>query len=170
MSDAEQPPASAQALLDLVRGEWQELQATLNSLHPDQWTRPDLDAGRSAKDLLAHVTAWERRMLEWLDASYRGLTPQRPAPGMTWDDLDRLNQLTFDENRDKSLEQVRQEAQAVHADVVAAIGRMDDADLFDGDRFAWRQGDPMWHMVAANTWWHYGEHREQVRAWRTASE
>ena len=27
-------------------------------------------------------------------------------------------------------------------------------DLIDPQRFAWRKGDPMWHMVAANTWEH----------------
>jgi len=164
VSDAEQPPASAEALLDLVSCEWRELQTTLSRLHPGQWMQPELEGGRSIKDMLAHLTAWERRMLEWLDASYRGLTPERPAPGMTWNDLDRLNQLTFDENRDRRLEQVQQEAEAEHAKVLEAIGRMSDADLFEGDRFAWRQGDPMWHMVAANTWWHYREHREQVHA------
>jgi hypothetical protein len=170
MSDAEQPPASAVALLDLVGSEWRELQATLRRLHPDQWTQPELEGGRSVKDTLAHLTAWERRMLEWLAASYQGLTPERPAPGMTWDDLDRLNELTFDENRDKPLEQVRQESQALHAKVAEAIGRMSEADLFDGDRFAWRQGDPMWHMIAANTWWHYREHREQIHALLTVGK
>jgi hypothetical protein len=23
----------------------------------------------------------------------------------------------------------------------------------------------MWHMVAANTWWHYKEHGEAIRGW-----
>jgi hypothetical protein len=60
---------------------------------------------------------------------------------------------------------VQQEASAVHSEVIAALGRMPEADLFDGSRFAWRQGDPIWHMIAANTWWHYREHREQIRSW-----
>jgi len=164
MSDSEQAPPSSKALLALLQAEWQLLQAVLSGLTAEQWTAPDLENAWSVKDVVAHVAAWEGRMLAWLDESFQGNTPERPAPGMTWEDLDRLNQLTFEENRQASLERVRQSADAVHSEVEQIVGRMSDLDLFDGARFAWRAGDPMWHMVAANTWWHYREHREQIES------
>ena len=49
---------------------------------------PGIEGNRSVKDIVAHMTAWEQRMIQWLDESAAGLAPQRPAPGMTWDDLD----------------------------------------------------------------------------------
>ena len=168
MSDNEQAPASSQALLALLQAEWESLQAVLSGLTADQWTKSDLENSWSVKDVVAHLTAWEGRMLGWLDESFRGMAPERPAPGMTWEDLDRLNQLTFEENRQASVEQVRLSAVAVHSEVEQIVRRMSDPDLFDGSRYAWRAGDPMWHMVAANTWWHYREHRDQIEAWLSA--
>jgi hypothetical protein len=35
----------------------------------------------------------------------------------------------------------------------------------DPDRFPTRKGSPLWYMVAANTWWHYEEHDEDIKKW-----
>jgi hypothetical protein len=45
------------------------------------------------------------------------------------------------------------------------VNALSEAELTDPQHFAWREGDPLWHMVAANTWWHYKEHRETISAW-----
>lgn len=168
MSEQGTTPISKREVKRLIQGERRELERVLDQLDEDQWVRPGLEGDRSAKDILAHITTWERRMLGWLDESDRGLVPERPAPGMTWDDLDRLNELTYAEHKDKPLVLILEEAEASHAQVLLAVGRMTDADLFDGAHFVWRRGDPMWHMVAANTWWHYLEHRHQLEAWLSA--
>ncbi|MCJ7513481.1 MAG: ClbS/DfsB family four-helix bundle protein [Anaerolineales bacterium] len=170
MTHQEPPPASSSEVFELIQQERRALELVLERLSPGLWTRPGLDGVRSVKDMLAHIAGWERRMVEWLDASYRGLTPERPAPGMTWDDLDRLNQIAYEENKHKSKEAVRQEAKAAYSQALQAVQRMTNGDLLDGSRFAWRDGDPMWHMVAANTWSHYREHREQIEAWLREGE
>ena len=46
-----------------------------------------------------------------------------------------------------------------------AVQALTEQDLIDPQRFEWREGDPLWHMVAANTWWHYKEHRETISRW-----
>jgi hypothetical protein len=38
-------------------------------------------------------------------------------------------------------------------------------DDFDPHRFPCRNGEPLWKTVAANTWWHYEEHRQSIRTW-----
>ncbi|MFH2039921.1 MAG: ClbS/DfsB family four-helix bundle protein, partial [Chloroflexota bacterium] len=86
-------------------------------------------------------------------------------PGMTWDDLDKLNEQTYLANKDRLLDEVLTASAESYSRVLDAIQNLSDEDLFDGSRFAWREGDPLWHMVAANTWWHYREHRQQVETW-----
>jgi hypothetical protein len=34
-------------------------------------------------------------MVQWVGETLRGEVPETPAPGMTWDDLDRLNEQTY---------------------------------------------------------------------------
>lgn len=155
-------PVSKHEVLDLIREERSALQAVLDGLGEDQMMRPALEHGLSVKDTLAHIAVWEQRMIQWLDESYRGEVPQRPAPGMTWDDLDRLNEQTYLANKDRPLAEVLAEFDQSYRRAWQAVERMTEQDLFDGARFAWREGDPAWRMVAANTWWHYREHREEI--------
>jgi hypothetical protein len=52
-----------------------------------------------------------------------------------------------------------------HQAAFNTVAALTEQDLVDPQRFLWRNGDPMWHMVAANTWWHYKEHREAILMW-----
>jgi len=158
-------PTSKHELLGILQAEKSRLEIIVGRLTEAQLLEPGIEDNRSVKDLLAHITAWEQRMINWLNESVAGLVPQRPAPGMTWDDLDRLNEQTFLENKDKALTEVMSASATSYAQALRRVQEMTDQDLFDGARFAWREGDPLWHMVAANTWWHYKEHREQIEAW-----
>ena len=71
--------------------------------------------------------------------------------------------------QDRSLAEILTMSATASTQADQAVHAMTEIDLFDGSRFAWRNGDPLWHMVAANTWWHYKEHREQIEAWRESS-
>ena len=50
-------------------------------------------------------------------------------------------------------------------EVVQAVGAIPEDLLMRADSLAWRSGSPLWEMVAANTYWHYPEHREAIKHW-----
>jgi len=160
---------SKQEMLDLIDSEWEALEAVVEQLSEEKMTGSRVEGNWSVKDILGHITAWEKRMVQWLEESLRGEVPQRPAPGMTWDDLDRLNEQIYLENEDKALDEVLREFRGFHQESLRAVEAMEERDLLDPERFEWRDGDPIWHMVAANTWWHYKEHREAITSWMTGS-
>ena len=155
-------PISKKEILEFIKSERDALESLVTGLDKEQQLRPGTQTGWSVKDVLAHITVWEQRLARWLAESLRGEVPERPAPGMTWDNLDKLNRQSYDENKEKLFEAVRSEFQLAHQAAMNVIAMLGEGDLFDGNRFAWRKGDPMWHMIAANTWWHYKEHREQI--------
>jgi hypothetical protein len=158
-------PTSKRELLEILQDEKGRLDEVIGQLTKDQLLEPGIESGRSVKDILAHITDWEQRMVRWIEESAAGLVPQRPAPGMTWNDLDRLNEQTYLQNKDKSLAEVLAASAISYDQALVAVQGLTDGELLDGSRYAWRNGDPMWHMVAANTWWHYKEHREQIETW-----
>jgi hypothetical protein len=86
-----------------------------------------------------------------------------PAPGKTWDDLDQLNRQPYLENRDKPLTQVLAEFNLSFQEVLKVVENISEEDLIEAERFSWREGSPLWKMVAANTWWHYKIHNESIR-------
>ena len=157
-------PRTRQELLKLMVKERLHLEAVIGKLSEDQYLEPGIDGRLTVKDLLAHIVDWEQRMIQWINESFAGFVPQCPAPGMTWDDLDRLNERTYLANKDRELTDVMSASEESYSRSLDLIQHLTEEDLFDGSRFAWRDGDPLWHMVAANTWWHYREHRQQVDA------
>jgi hypothetical protein len=160
---------SKRAMLDLICSEWEALEAVLGQLSQEEMIRPGVHGNWSVKDIIVHITAWEKRMVQWLDESLRGEIPQRPAPGMTWDDLDELNERIYQEGREKPLDEALAEFREIHQESVRAVEAMAEEDLLAPGRFEWREGDPIWRMVAANTWWHYKDHQEAIAGWMAGS-
>jgi hypothetical protein len=64
-----------------------------------------------------------------------------------------------------SLERVLADFHRSYESALARVEALTEEDLVDPQRFAWRKGDPLWHMVAANMWEHYQEHRESIEKW-----
>jgi hypothetical protein len=158
-------PSTKAELLALMGSERDRLNQSIEGLEDALMLEPALDGQRSIKDVLAHLTGWERRMCLWLRQSLQGLTPDRPAPDEAWPDLDALNDGIFAEYQAVPLATVRSDAAASYADALRLVEGTEEADLFQADRFAWRKGDPIWHLVADNTFRHYREHREQIQTW-----
>ena len=148
-------------ILELIQTERADLEGALARLSEEQMTRP-VEDGWSVKDILAHLSIWETRMVEWIEQSLRGEVPQRPAPGMTWDDMDRLNEQTYLLYKDRPLGEVLSDFNATYRRALEVVSGLEEKDLLDAQRFAWRQGAPLWHMVAANTWEHYREHHAAI--------
>jgi len=152
-------------IMKLLQSERRSLERVLAELSEGQMTQPGVENGWSVKDIMAHISDWEKRMVGWIGDSVRGEVPQRPAPGKTWDDLDRLNEQTYVLNKDRELRDVLADFHRSYERALARVEALTEEDLVDPQRFAWREGDPLWHMVAANTWEHYQEHRESVEKW-----
>ena len=161
----EQEQITKQELLVAIQSEWQKLLSTLDQLSETQMLETSVEEGWNIKDILAHITAWESRMVAWINMSLSGGVPDRPAPGEPWDDIDRINQQIYRQNKDIPLSKVLEEFHANHQIAYQEVASLTEQDLFDPERFAWRKGDPLWHMVADNTCWHYKEHNESIRKW-----
>jgi hypothetical protein len=152
-------------LIESITDGRRDFEETLSMLNADQMTIPCLEGGWSVKDVLVHVAVWEGRMVRWLGDVMRGEIPQMLPPGKTWDDLDQMNEETYLENRDKSLSDVLAQFHRSFPEALEIVKSISEEDLFDQDRFEWRQGKPLWFIVAANTFWHYEEHDEAIKAW-----
>lgn len=155
-------PISKAELLNAIRVERQKLEQTLARLDQAQMTEPRVEGEWSVKDILAHLVAWEGRMVRWLGEAHRGQVPQIPA---TWDDVHQLNAQSYREQRDRSLEDVLLDFHRSYREALETVEAFPEGDLVDPDRFVWRKGQPLWVMVAANTSWHYKEHTESIRTW-----
>jgi dienelactone hydrolase len=152
-------------LVELVEEEYSALQETLAQVPRERMTEPGVVGSWTVKDILAHIAAWQGRMARWVSDTLRGAVPQVLPAGMTWDDLDRWNEQTYLENRDRPLAEVLDEFARSYDQALEATRAATEDDLFDPARFPWREGRPLWVMVAANTFWHHAEHAQAIGQW-----
>jgi hypothetical protein len=156
---------SKSRLMDLIRIEREALDEILVGLDETQLLKPSFAGNWSVKDILAHILAWEKRMVKWIEEAQRGETPKMLPTGMTWDDLDLWNEQTYLENRDIPLSNVLSDYRSHFTQVWKTVEGLSENELLDPDRFEWRDGKPLWQIISANTHWHYADHRQQIAAW-----
>jgi hypothetical protein len=142
-----------------------EFDALLAQLSDEQIRDAALDGGRSVKDVLAHIAVWERRCARWLEISMRGEVPGRPEPGITWDKMDDLNERDFLNTRNYTLQEAQEDYRQSYQQLFDVVKSMPEEDFGPSSRFSWWEGEPISTVIASNSWEHYREHEEQIRAW-----
>lgn len=142
-------------LLATIAAGREGLDAAVAGLSRDSM-RERIDETWTRKDVIAHLEAWERRVVENLETLRAGRTPDGSV------ETDELNERFFAQNRDRSLDDVLAGERSAYEAVLATIDGATDEELFDGHHFAWTEGDPLADWFRGNTDEHYAEHLEQL--------
>lgn len=142
-----------------------EFDALLAQLSDKQMLETALDGGRSVKDILSHIAVWQWRCARWFEISLRGEVPQRPEPGVTWQQMDDLNERDFLRARSDSLQEAWDEYHRSYLQLFDVVNSMPEEDFGITHRFSWWEGEPISQVIASNSFEHYEEHAEQIQAW-----
>jgi uncharacterized protein (TIGR03083 family) len=147
--------------LDRLRSGRAEWDALIAQIDKARMTEPGVVGDWSVKDIIAHVTWSEREMVGMLQA--------RALVGSDlWNQpQDDRNAAVFRQNRDRPLPDVLAEARAVGQQLTELVEGLSDDELNDASHFADMPLDWLpWRIIAGNTYGHYPEHAEAIRAWQ----
>lgn len=142
-------------LLATISAGRDRLDAAISDL-ADETMLDRIDETWTRKDVIAHLEAWERRVVENLVTLRGGGAPDGSV------ETDDLNGRFFTLNCDRSLENVLAGEHDAYRSVLAAIDDATDEELFDGNHFGWTEGDPFADWFRGNTDEHYDEHLDQL--------
>lgn len=155
-------PANMDDLLDLVDKEWSALMGAIAFL-TDQQITAALPGAWSVKDNLAHVAAWERFLL------LHHLQGQPPHQVLDIDaaafealDEDGQNAIIYERRRDRSVEEVLEDLERTHEQVLSHLQHVTFADLMQPCYADDPTKRPLIDAVAGNTYEHYQEHRISI--------
>lgn len=145
---------------------WRQLIALVPAEH---MVEPGFAGDWSLKDVIAHITVYERWTADNLEADARGETGERrttwgPPDGNTAD-MDARNAAYHGYFRDVPIADILSAADEHHQRLVAAIERLTDGEINDATSFAWTIGYPVWQAIEGNSYEHYDDHQPGVRAW-----
>ena len=149
--------------LETERARWE---AILAEVGPERMITPGVEGDWSVKDVIAHVTYYERVVRDRLLAALEGrefVRPDYEAPkGLSIDDR---NAWIYARIKALSLADVLREAREVYPPVRAAVQRLTEADLNDPARFPWQSGSAVWEWIEGDITEHYRDHIANLRAW-----
>ena len=156
-------------VLKTIQSAHTSLEELLAPLSETQFCTATLEGQRSLKDILAHIAAWERLCADSIAELVHGELPSLPE-----EDDDTINEQILLENRDRSLHEVQGDFRDAYQQLLRQVGvlfqTLPEEDLNDPHRFPWLEGRSLLAFIAGNSYDHYGEHAEQIRAWLHASK
>ena len=158
-------PTTKAELLERIHSSYAALEQTIGRLKEDQMTAP-IDGSWSAKDLLAHVAAWQQVMLQFHvggkpfeEVTRLSDVPYGPTP------VDQINEAFYARDKDLPLADVLQTFRAGHQQLLDTLNTMSDADLLRSYTPPGRGPDSAGRLidwVIGDSYEHYDEHRETI--------
>jgi hypothetical protein len=151
-------------ILDEMRTKYAALEGILAPLEETQMTKEGVNGDWSIKDVLAHITAWHLRLLDRLHAATWNEEPTLTGV-VTDEEVDRLNEQFYKENKSRPLNDVLKDFRTTYLQIADVVQAMNEEDLIGPQRFAWMKGNPLYYLVAGDTYEHYEEHSKPIREW-----
>lgn len=165
-------PTSKAVLLTRMRAEraiWDGLIAAL----PDAiLTLTALPDGWSVKDLMAHIAAYEQWTAAQISAASDGRTAtdcelygvdRLPDAAVSWD-VDQQNAVIYAQYKTVPLAEVTAFANRAFADLVTAVAAVPEEDLHRAGAQAWTGRMTLLEVVPAQSYEHYQQHIDDLRA------
>lgn len=151
-------------LIEALKKERTRWEALLAEVGEARMERGGVTGDWAVKDLIGHLTAWESRPVAWFRAVRAGIAPEPPR----WDrqlDETQVNAWIFESNRRRPLSELLAESRATFEQLLNLVEATSEEELTSHDRFAWLNGSSLREVIAGNTYEHYQEHAQQIRAW-----
>jgi hypothetical protein len=155
-------PKNKPELMSAIEREWTLLMNAMEKLTDKQMTTPD-EGGWSPKDNLAHLSEWMKLLMGY-DMDRR---PRREVLGVSEsagniEEMDVLNSVLFERNRNRSTQDVLDELQQVYGQVTAKLEAMTFEDLMKPHDMDDPEKRPLLLWVLGDTSEHFSEHRETI--------
>ena len=158
--DAPMTGARLAGILQTERTRWNALLAQID---PARMEEPGVEGAWSLKELIAHLTWYEARIVEGAQQILNTGTFTRNNP--TNLPLDERNAYIAEVSRARPLSAVLAESEQVFQQLLAIIAASPEQLLNDAQRFGLPGDIAPWMAVANNSYAHYREHEASVRAW-----
>ena len=108
-------------LLNLLQEKYQKWEAFLDQIGLTRMDQPGVNGDWSMKDIVAHLTGWNRWLVARLQAAQRG-APEPPPPWPAHlQTEDEINAWIYQSNRGRSVREVLEETQQVYQQLLAVI-------------------------------------------------
>ena len=155
-------PMTAARLADVLQTERAQWNALLAEVGPNRMEIPGVEGTWSVKQIVAHLTWYERAVVDGARQISSTGTFTRANDGLG---MDERNTRVADESRTRSVDDVLAEADDVFDQMLKVIAACPDNLLNNAKLLGLPDDVPPWMRVANNSYLHYQQHEQPIRAW-----
>ena len=139
-------------MLSRVGWSWEALQEALGRVPPHRLEEAGVVEAWSVKDLIGHVTSWERQAMSMIGV----FQESGDADALEWAAVDEFNAVTSEHNMSRSLGDLRSDMETAHDELLALLGWLSEELIGD---------DQVQRRVRVDGYEHYAEHTEHILDW-----
>ena len=153
-------------ILEDERARFEELLAAVGSA---RMATAGVSGDYSVKDIVAHLEAYERALVTWLQEAQAGRV--YVAPLLDRPDLDARNAAVYEANRSREAAEVLLTFRQTWDELLAQVELLTEEELTDAGRSAWfvvpRWGrpQPLWQCIANDSYQHQQHHIPDIVQW-----
>lgn len=149
-------------ILQTERARWNALLAQAGTARLEE---PGVEGEWSAKELIAHLTWYERAVVEGARQVLGSSAYVRPSEGLYALTMDERNARIAEESRARPVADVLAEAEQVFGQLTTLIAACPQELLNDPQRLGLSDDVVPWMLVAHNSYGHFQQHEPAIRAW-----
>ena len=143
-------------LLTRLEKAWREFLESHTGLSDLQMMKSGVTGNWSVRDILVHVTTWEKEALKHLPTILKGGKPERYS--VTHGGINAFNGIMTERKKGLTLAEVRRELEDTHRRLIRFIESVPEEQF--------RTETPFRHRLRLDTYSHYPKHAEAIRRWR----
>jgi hypothetical protein len=157
-------------LLNWLQEQNRQWGALLDQFGPVRLDQPDVNGPWSMKDVVAHLTGWQRGVVARLQAAQRG-EPEPPSPWPAHvQSEDDINAWIYETNHGRSVQEVLDDAHQVFQQIVAVVESLPDDVRVETVRDSGRDYYLVWlndkRYQPGEFFDHFrDDHEPNIRAW-----
>lgn len=150
-------PKTKAELLSANSDRFARLNEAIDALSPTQIKAkfPFEHRDKNVRDVLAHLHAWHKLMLDWYETGMAGSKPEMPAKGYTWRTTPELNNAIWEKYQRTSLQSVRKKLDESHEALMQMILQHSNDELFTKCFYAWTGTTSLGSYLVSATSSHY---------------
>ncbi|MCA9973670.1 MAG: ClbS/DfsB family four-helix bundle protein [Anaerolineales bacterium] len=160
--------------LAILQAERAQFEALLAAVGHGRMAVPGVSGFYSTKDIVAHLDAYDRALVTWLNAAADGRVYVDPV--LDQPDLDARNAMIYAANKDRAAAEVLAAFRQTLDELAACIATLSDDVLTDAERTAWfvvprwQRPQPLWQCIANDSYEHHQQHAPDIARWLAAQE
>ena len=160
---------TVQELVEMLQDGYRELFNLLEGLDESQMEIPMVQGDRSVKQLLAHITNWNKHGINWLESVYQDETPIMPVKS---DNMDEIRIELAEQNAEvdartlnRPVREVVEEYKETFAVVIEHVKKLEEKHLDSVFHYPWSKDPMTGRIVVLWRFWHQREHTKPIAEW-----